>query len=243
MNENFGVGAVLGTGFRVYARNIIPFTLITALVYLPMIIWTYVTFSDDHLSLAQIQHWQYAEPLVKLVLGSFVSATLTYGVVKELQGERATIGACIATGFKRMLPALGVGIATGLAVVVGTILLIIPGLMALCILYVATPASVIEKPGVFGALRRSGELTKGYRWQIFGLVLLLFILGWGAVKILESAFTPMATMHQVRTFALGAIGLDVLLTALGSVIAAVAYTMLRGEKEGTSANDLASVFE
>ncbi len=243
MNENFGVGAVLGKGFSIYAKNFIPFTLITAIVYLPLILWTWFTFSSDHLTVDQINHWRYLEPVFKLVVTSFVSATLTYGVVKQLQGEKASFGACISVGFTRMLPALGVGVMSAIAFIGGFILLFVPGVIVLCMLYVATPASVIEKPGVFGALRRSRELTAGYKGHIFGILLILGIVGFGAVKIVEASFTPLTSFSSIRTFIMVCVGVDVLLAALGSCFAAVAYTLLRGEKEGTSANDLASVFE
>ena len=35
MNEAFGVGAVMGKGFRIWTKNLIPFLLITSVVYLP----------------------------------------------------------------------------------------------------------------------------------------------------------------------------------------------------------------
>jgi hypothetical protein len=242
MNESFSVGNVLGRGFGIYFRNFIPFTLLAAVIYLPIILWTYVVFSNDNLSLEAISHWQKIEPILKLLLSSLLTATLTFGVVKELQGERASIGACVATGFKRMLPALGVGIVTGLAIVGGLILIIIPGIIALCMLYVATPVSVIEKPGVFDSLRRSRELTSGYKGSIFGIVFILFLLAFAAVFILQSAYTP-TTIHQLRTFAILTVAIDLFFAAIGSVMAAVAYYLLRAEKEGTSAHELASVFE
>ena len=40
MNENFGVGAVMGTSFRVFARNLIPFLLIASVLNAPIIVWT-----------------------------------------------------------------------------------------------------------------------------------------------------------------------------------------------------------
>jgi hypothetical protein len=39
------------------------------------------------------------------------------------------------------------------------------------------------------------------------------------------------------------VGISIVISALGAVVAAVAYSALRAEKEGTSVNELAAVFE
>jgi hypothetical protein len=241
MNQSFGVGSVLGMGFRVYGRNIVAFTLITAVVYVPIILWTLSLLSGD-MSLSSLSKYVAGVGLLSLVLNSFVSATLTFGVVKELQGQRAGIGACLATGFARMMPALGVGILTALAIMGGMILLIIPGIIAMCALYVAMPASVIEKPGVVGALKRSAELTKGYRGAIFGLVLIMGIFNYALGRVEQVAF-PLDSMAHIKTYLWINCGTSIVIGALTSVIAAVAYFQLRADKDGTTANDLAKVFE
>ena len=241
MNEQFGVGSVLGMGFRVYFRNIIAFTLITALLYVPIILFTTWFLSRDSFDVASLAKFSLALVALNMVLNSFVSATLTYGVVKELQGQRASIGACIVVGFKRMLPVMGVAIVSALAIMGGMILLIIPGFIVLCMLYVATPASVIEAPGVFGALRRSRELTNGHKGSIFGLVFLLGLISWGVNKIHEVAMP--ITVENFKSFMYINTAISIVFAALGACVAAVAYSALRAEKEGTSANELASVFE
>jgi len=244
MNEQFGVGSVLGMSFRVYARNFIAFTLITAVLYIPLLAWTV------HISNTPVDHTSLKEVLVQLgvVLGltaflnSFVTATLTYGVVKDLQGQRASIVSCVTVGFKRMLPALGVGLLAGLCMIGGLILILIPGIIVACMLYVATPASVIEKPGVFGALRRSRDLTLGHKGGVFGILFMLWLIGWGVSKIEAAAFTP-TSVADVHLQMYISMGVQVILGTLSSVVAAVAYYALRAEKEGTSANELAAVFE
>jgi len=41
--------------------------------------------------------------------------------------------------------------------------------------YVATPVCIAENEGVFGSMSRSAQLTKGHRWQIFGILVLIWI--------------------------------------------------------------------
>jgi hypothetical protein len=50
-----------------------------------------------------------------------------------------------------------------------------------------TPACVIELTGPWASLKRSAQLTKGYRWKIFGLLLLLAFVGTVAQVLTEPA--------------------------------------------------------
>jgi len=250
MNMTFGVGNVMGTGFRVWFRNLIPFLLITAIFYAPPWLWAASALQADptpenlrHVSIVFISASMLTWPL-----NIFVSAVLTYGVVMELHGQRASIGACFATGLSRFLPALGVGILAALATIGATFLLIIPGLIVFCMLYVATTVSVIERPGVMASLRRSRELTQGHKMEIFGILFLLGLISiavsfvFGGIVIskpttLEQAFANMR--HQLYFNMIH----QVLFGSLSAVMASVAYCFLRAEKEGTSAAELAAIFD
>ena len=67
----------------------------------------------------------------------------------------------------------------------GFFLLITPGVIVFCMLYVATQAAVLERPGVRGALRRSRELTRGHRFEMFGLVFILGLLSLGVERFVK----------------------------------------------------------
>ena len=259
MNEMFGVGTVMGTGFRVWGRNLLPFCFITALIYLPIFIWGSVTLGSAS-GVDEVVKFAGYMAAVTFLLNVFVTATITYGVVMELQGKRAGIVACIGVGFKRLFPAIGVALLTVLAIggvvmlsalpmaAVGAagIIFLIPGMIfaviLFCRFYVAMPASVVEKPGVMGALTRSGQLTAGHKGQIFGIIFLLGLIGWAIGKLQGAVFEP-KTIADLKVSVYISLGVQVLTGSLGSVISAVAYYYLRNEKEGTSASELASVFE
>src|SRR3546814_19979116 len=50
--------------------------------------------------------------------------------------------------------------------------------MLFCMWAVVAPALVEERTGVFGAFGRRRELTKGARWKVFGLELILLVAMW-----------------------------------------------------------------
>jgi hypothetical protein len=196
---------------------------------------------------------------VSAALNLLLSATLTFGVVSELRGQHAPIGQAVTVGLKRFFPVLGVTLLIG-AIIIGPaillgfmapillILWIVPALMMYCMYYVAVGASVIEKPGIAGALARSRDLTAGRRGGIFGMLLLLGLIGWGLDKVLQSVFIEetadlAAAIDGFKSYLYANFVVDLLLGTLGGVVAAVTYYLLRSEKEGTSADELAAVFE
>lgn len=73
-------------------------------------------------------------------------------------------------------PLVAVSILFGLGVGIGFILVIIPGLFLLVIWSVVAPVTVLERPGVFAAFRRSRELVRGNGWNVFGVIVIVFVI-------------------------------------------------------------------
>lgn len=252
MNTEFSVGNVLATGFRIWFKNFIPFLLITALIYTPVIIWSVSSVQgemtiDRMLSIAESQSRIAG---LTMLLNILVSAALTYGVVMELQGQRASIGACIGTGMARFFPALGVSLLSLLCIAGGFIALIIPGCILFCMLFVSAQASVLEQPGLVGALKRSRELTQGHKLQIFGLLVVLGLINFGLAKLVEKMTLPSEVtaetlerfMKSIPTYVYLGLLEQMVFGSLMAVMASVTYYFLRAEREGTSVDELAAVF-
>jgi hypothetical protein len=104
--------------------------------------------------------------------------------------------------------------------------------------WVFVPAIVVERAGPIAAFKRSIALTKGRRWPVAGIVLLLFL-----ANVLVSALTRavMANGAPMGGFALNLIA-ALFFMALAAVLSAVGYAHLRAEKEGTALED-ARVFD
>jgi hypothetical protein len=73
------------------------------------------------------------------------------------------------------LPLGGVPLGLGVGVLLGSAILLAPGLYLVTRWSVAAPAVVLERPPGLGALGRSADLVWGNRWRVFGLVLLVLI--------------------------------------------------------------------
>src|SRR5688572_51008 len=141
----FTIGNAISQGFKIWGRNIVPFTLLGAIVYAPVAIWLMVSFKEG-MDLDKAMTMAGLVVMLSVLLNIFISGAVTYGVVKEMQGQHAGFGECIAHGLRRFLPALGVSFLSVLAIGGATLLLIIPGIIVYCMLYVAVQASVMERP-------------------------------------------------------------------------------------------------
>ncbi len=119
-------------------------------------------------------------------------------------------------------------------------LLIVPAAMVISRLFVVVPACVVEGLGPSQSMRRSSELTSGYRWRIFAL--------WFAILIAE-IFVQMELDQAIRPFGYFSLVLasqvlwDMVVGAFAAVATAVTYRDLRVAKEGVDPDQVAPVFD
>ena len=132
---------------------------------------------------------------------------------------------------------------------VGTLLFVVPGLWLYGVFSVVVPAIVIDGAG-FGAIRRSADLTKDYRWPIIGTLVLVFlcvmllsivlsfVFALFGGNPLEEALSPTPGPWLIFEAVLNAV-------AYGwtSVAVAMIFARLKEIKEGVSVSDLADVFK
>ena len=248
--HRFRLGTVLGTGFRIWLRNAPSFLLITAILLSPFLIWAVLLVQGEPplaVRRADVERYLYATAFTPLFT-ILASTGLVYGVVKELSGSSspAPFLRCFGAGLARFVPALGAAVLATIAVIAGLIAWMVPGVIAMCMLYVTTQAAVLERPGPFGALARSYVLTRGHRVEIFAILLLFWVTNRGvsfAIGLaLEGAMQDASIHDAVRLAVYLDLAHTVIVASLASVVASTAYHHLRLEKEGTSAGELAQVF-
>ena len=123
---------------------------------------------------------------------------------------------------------------------------IVIGVVVMILLWVAVPAAVVERHGVLASLSRSLELTKGSRWKI--LVIFLLLGSWVLVValffgvILTSELGSAVGAGSNLVILAGFI-VTVFYTVLWAVLSAVSYHDLRVVKEGIETKDIAAAFD
>lgn len=113
---------------------------------------------------------------------SVVAATLyqgmVVGLVRDVQDGRrdSSVQDLIDAAWPVVLPLIGVGILAGIAIGIGFLLLVVPGLILLTIWAVIAPVIVVERSGVMNSFGRSRELVRNNGWQVFGVIFVVFII-------------------------------------------------------------------
>jgi hypothetical protein len=125
--------------------------------------------------------WGFAHSIVLILLGSFLAASLYRLALGELEGETPTPNAVFTAGAQMFLPLFAVNLLYFLAVALGMLLLIVPGVMMALAWCVAGPALLDQRTGIIQSFEESARLTRGNRWRLLGLFV-LFALGAGFVQ-------------------------------------------------------------
>jgi len=106
--------------------------------------------------------------VVIFLLGIVLANLGTFAAVWDIQrGRKPTVRESFRVARHHLGAAIVAGILTGLAVLAGFALFIIPGIIVWLALSLANPVIVAEDSGGAASLSRSWALTKGYRWKIF----------------------------------------------------------------------------
>lgn len=252
--RSFSVGRVLSRAFGTLGDNpLATFGIAFLFGSIPQFLYSYfigsTLASADRASTIAAIAVSVASFVVFLLLSMLVQGALVRATLAHAQGERASFAQCIGTGLAKAVPLIGLTILLILGIMAGFTLFFIPGVILFLMWSVAAPALVAEDSGVFGAFSRSRFLTKGARWRIFGLQMLLLVLIWlvsaalGAV-ILASGMTPqgIATAALSLPYLLVSAVSNTLIIAFWSTVQASLYIDLRGWKDGPQAQDLADIF-
>ena len=176
--------------------------------------------------------------IVYVVFSLLLQSSLVRAAIEDLNGKRPTFADCIRIAIRYLLPTLGIGLLVGLGVGFASIALLVPGIILWLGWSVAIPVLIQEQLGVFGSMSRSRALTKGSRWSLFGLFLILIIL---ALVIQSMSAVVVYLFHGIIAAFLAAL-VQTVVSMVISVATAVSYVELRQAKEGTSVGELAEIF-
>ena len=178
---------------------------------------------------------------------------LVRGAVADLRGRTTPTRELFAEAAPMIAQLFGASLLLTLGVLLGLILLVVPGLILATRWAVVMPLMAVERSkGVSAAFARSTALTSGSRWRIFGLGLIYFT-GLVAFGVLESTIEDLSgagttlsggpfnpadlLLPIVGGVMMGSVQL------VGAVLSAVLYFELREMRDGPDSSSLASVFD
>lgn len=256
----FLFGNVMGRGFSILYRNAIAFGSIAVVLMVPYAAVNALQ-AMGHLP-ARTVGTVILELIVGFILPQVMMAAIVYGSFHDIRGKKISVSDAIAGGFQMIMPVVGTGIVTGIAVVVaaapmllatqlqlgGIQVIIAMALMALpvyllVLFFAAIPACVMEKKGIGAAIRRSVQLTTGHRWRVLGVMVIVWLIGAGVLAVLGAlAFAATQAGSVLGPPALLALAMAIY-HALNATMATVVYHDLRVAKEGIGTDVVARVFD
>jgi len=179
-------------------------------------------------------------PVPAAVAGALLVGGLVFGIVlyvvaaRALTREHAALSSLPSEIFTRRIgratvSAIGANIVVQFAVVIGFLLLVVPGIfLAVSLMFIVFAIGVEDRRAV-ASLSRSWELASGDRWRLFGLLLVVAVVSGvgGAVGSLFSFVDP--TVGQVMSLLVTAV-----LSVVSYGILADAYVRLAEDDDGGS---------
>jgi uncharacterized membrane protein len=246
------VGEILDTSFTLYRRHFGPLATVALLCTgVPLVLRLFLEASGGfflNLALGLLY------VLALVVLNLLASAATVFIVSESYLGQ--PLGAREA--LRRSTPYAGrilvCSLLMTLVIGLGFVLLVVPGVMLAVGLVLAIPAVVLE-PGLSAtdALARSWSLTRGARWRIFGLGVVLLVLlyvpvvalgGIAALVIPRSGaiFEGPSSVGMIAALAVGGI-VQMFIYPLFYCVLTVLYYDLRVRKEGFDLELLASALQ
>lgn len=176
-----------------------------------------------------------------MMLNALFGAAMAYATYQILLNKPVSIGQALNRGFERFSPLIGAAALTTLGIALGMILLIVPGIILACMWAVTIPACALEGTGAVDSIKRSCELTKGYRVQIFAIVF-LFFLSMAILLFVAIFIVGLISQSHIVITMVSAV-LVIVPQALYGIMIAIIYYDLRTIKEGLSLDSLAQIFE
>jgi hypothetical protein len=247
---SFRVGAVFGRAFELLFRDFGKFFGLSLLAWAPFLVLTLVAggaqsglagaMPPGGGNIARLGLSLLGIGLLWMLLSVLCQAIILYGAFEQMRGKSFAVGDSLKRGLARFFPILGVILCMAFGAGFASILFFVPGIIVYLMWFVAVPVCIVEERGPTASLGRSRELTKGSRWKLFGIVMVIAVASWLVQMIVQLVFLAVAgkLLAALATFLSSA-----LIAAYRSILGAVVYHDLRVAREGIDIDRIAAVFD
>ena len=185
-----------------------------------------------------------------MVSASLLAATIVKTLVPDGDGHFPSLKQGLVAVVSDLLPLSLIAFISGVAVLAGVFLLLIPGLLLGVILVVVVPVRAVERTSFIRTFARSAILTRGEYWPILGLLIAsiaIEVSGNLVVNVMMGDAVFAGYTEDTRSDGTAAIIATAIIDAATSLIGAagtaVVYCELRRIKDGPAPRELASEFD
>jgi len=235
------VGSIISRSGAVMSRHFLTFFIVAVIAYSPtLLIASMQTAEPIGPSEAVSQAlWVLLAAVLLMVLSMLSNAIILHAAFQDMRRRPVRLIESFSVGLSRLLPLVGLVFLASFLVLLGMVLLLIPGLILYTMWFVGVQACVVERLGPWTSLRRSRELTRGYRWKLFAMALLILVgsLGSSLIESVLGAFAgPIVGLSGQLVWS-GIWG------AFSAIVFTVTYYDLRVIKEGVDVEQISAVFD
>jgi hypothetical protein len=180
-----GFGEILDGAFTLYRRHFSTLVATSVLAHVPVIVlwlgYGLLGGSPDAAS-----GMNSLDRIAGTLAAILAFGALTRQASAAYLGEQVSVSDGFQAARSRFRPVWASLIIQGLAVILGLVLLVVPGLIFFTILFAMIPVVVLEGLDSTQAQRRSKELAKGAWGNVFGVMAVITLITW--LPVLGAAF-------------------------------------------------------
>src|SRR5712691_867062 len=186
------IGGVLSEAWGLYKRFLWQFFLTAAAVFAVLDLISALAARAASDSVLSGLLWSVVAIVVGVVGYFWVQAALVE-LVRDVRDGRAdrTIAETYRAVQPRLPAVIAAGVLAAIAIGIGFLLLIVPGLFLLTIWSMLVPVIVIEGRSAGESFTRSREIVRGNGWSVFGLIVVTFLLVGIASGVIRLLFAPL----------------------------------------------------
>jgi hypothetical protein len=187
---------VLSSAISLHAKNIWLITTLVFVIFAPFEIFKALSFRPDD----QSRKTFLVAGFLGLVCKALIAPSLIYSLYTLIQtGVAPGLNESYRWGLSRLGKLSLCALMSWALQALGFALLIVPGIILGLAFELVYPLATLENLGPIETLKRSYNLTKGYRWSILGAGLLLGLLC-GVVSIPVGIVTAALTVNGARVW-------------------------------------------
>lgn len=165
-----------------------------------------------------------------LVANVALQGAVVLAAARAVTGHGTTLAEAYRVGLSRLGALLAGGLLAGLAVLVGLVLLVIPGIVVFVRLALFVPALIVERLGARRSLARSWDLVRGRSWAVLGALLVGGLVATVVGAVLGAIGALISSSWVVLALVSG--GASALTTPITTLIVVLLYVDQRQRKEG-----------
>lgn len=218
------IGNILDSGFRLYFSSFKHIALFALGMALAGLVPSFMINTSDPSGLGVLANLPlfYGSLLIVSIVNFIFIGAMIHRMNSVTSEQLSGIGSSLRIGLRKFLPMFAMSLLYGLAVMAGTILLIIPGIFLSVAFILAHIALITENRGPIDALGRSWELVKNNWWRTFIIISVAFFIYMMLYSVFVMIYGVTIAMSGPEAFAEYAIYLD----AGGALVNLFCYPML-----------------